>query len=57
MSLAVLGEALQKSFIVSGDKLKIEPRAAGQAQKVGLGGPVASDVFACGVSRGNPHAA
>lgn len=57
MSLAVLGEALQKSFIVTGDKLKIEPRAAGQAQKVGLGGPVASDVFACGVSRGNPHAA
>lgn len=44
---SLLGEVLQKSFTVTGDSLKIEPRAAGGSQKVGPStqlGPFARDV-------------
>lgn len=35
MSPALLGEELLKSFTVTGDRLKIEPRAAGQSEGCG----------------------
>lgn len=37
MSPALLGEELMKFFTVTGDRLKIEPRAAGQLEE-GHGG-------------------
>lgn len=50
---------LQKSFTVTVDKLKIEPRVAGWSQNIvetplGWNSPVASDDFARGVPRGKP---
>lgn len=60
MSPALLGEELLKSFTVTGDRLKIEPRAAGQSE--GCGGttglerePIAQDTacdLLCVASRG-----
>lgn len=62
MSPGLLGEELQRFFTVTGDKLKIEPAAAGQSQKVvepqlGVGGlsQVMLPPAAC-PSGGKPHA-
>lgn len=57
--MGLSGEVLQKSFTVTVDKLKIEPRVAGWSQNVvetplGWDSPVASDDFARGVPRGKP---
>lgn len=58
MSLGFLGVVLQKSFTVTVDKLKIEPREAGWSQKavktpLGLDRPSTSDDFACEVPGGS----
>ena len=59
MSLGFLGVVLQKSFTVTVDKLKIEPREAGWSQKavktpLGLDRPSTSDDFASEVPGGKP---